>query len=170
MSPCIITHHSVSQIFIVVVLLQMFQWFDVWCFLYLTSWVGLGATWMTLVISRIQYDGIHSVCSWVSINKARIVQCLSLHISFWTSALIFGLMTVWGSSCLGVSVIHFLPVLNIQSQFTAGFFGTRATPCIWLSLSAAWHPSITKNWIVILWSCLGGLTDWYCISKLCCTV
>ena len=40
--PCLVTHHNVSQIHIfIVVLLQVFQWFEVWC-LCLMSWVVLG--------------------------------------------------------------------------------------------------------------------------------
>jgi hypothetical protein len=92
-----------------------------------------------------------------------------LTLSFWTCRVFFGLITAWGCSCLGVSVIQFLPTQNIQSQFTAVVFGTQVAPCIGLSMKAAWHPSIPRNWIVILRSCLGGFTDWYDISKLCCS-
>jgi hypothetical protein len=110
----------------------------IWCVMLLVSYVlsRLGGHWDDTLwyIQDPVWWRAQCQLMWSSMDKARIVQCLSLHTSFWTCAMFFGLMTVWGCSCLGVSVIHCLSIQNIHCQFTAVVCGTRVAPCIWLSV------------------------------------
>jgi len=103
-TPCLVTHHSVSQVHIfITVLLQVFQWFDVWCFLCLLSWVGLGAAQMTPCdIQDPVWWQAQCFLIWRTIDKARIVQCSSLvqcFLDYWQCEAVRVLVHLSFTSC-----------------------------------------------------------------------
>jgi hypothetical protein len=127
-TPCLVTHHSVSQVHIfITVLLQVFQWFDVWCFLCLMSWVALGATQMTPCDIQ---DPVwwHAQCLliWRSIDKARIVQCLSLHVTLDVCSVLWmnDSVRLFVSWCVCHSLLahseHSEPVHSFRLWYTSG--------------------------------------------------
>jgi hypothetical protein len=84
-----------------------------------------------------------------------------------------GLLTVWVCATIGMSVTHCLPVDNTQCQPTTAVINTHVAPQmaqICLQISAGWHPSAPKNWILTFWSNLDSSNPWYTVFESYCTV